>query len=116
MVRFSFPLLAAVWGLPLAASACDDDTMTSGRASGRHDARHRRQRGPRGIASGEQEQGIGQVNRAIGAIDDATRQDAALVEEATAAASAMQEQAEQLQRLVASFVLAAPPAAAMITM
>jgi methyl-accepting chemotaxis protein len=34
------------------------------------------------------------------------------VEEATAAASAMQDQAEQLQRLVASFVLAAPPAAA----
>jgi len=64
------------------------------------------------IASGEQEQGIGQVNRAIGEIDGATQQNAALVEEATAAASAMQEQAEQLQRLVASFVLDAAPAAA----
>jgi methyl-accepting chemotaxis protein len=63
------------------------------------------------IASGEQEQGIGQVNRAIGEIDAATQQNAALVEEATAAASAMQEQAEQLQRLVASFVLDAAPAA-----
>jgi methyl-accepting chemotaxis protein len=64
------------------------------------------------IASGEQEQGIGQVNRAIVEIDGATQQNAALVEEATAAASAMQEQAEQLQRLVASFVLDAAPAAA----
>jgi methyl-accepting chemotaxis protein len=64
------------------------------------------------IASGEQEQGIGQVNRAIGEIDGATQQNAALVEEATAAASAMQEQAELLQRLVASFVLDAAPAAA----
>ncbi|PQO97448.1 methyl-accepting chemotaxis protein [Massilia phosphatilytica] len=61
------------------------------------------------IASGEQEQGIGQVNRAIVEIDGATQQNAALVEEATAAASAMQEQAEQLRRLVASFVLDAAP-------
>ncbi|WP_162251960.1 methyl-accepting chemotaxis protein [Massilia sp. Root335] len=64
-------------------------------------------------ASREQEEGIGQVNRSIGEIDGATQQNAALVEQATAAAGAMQQQAEQLQRLVASFVLDAAPAAAL---
>jgi methyl-accepting chemotaxis protein len=58
-------------------------------------------------ASREQEEGIGQVNRAIVEIDSATQQNAALVEEASAAASAMQQQAEQLRRLVGSFTLEA---------
>jgi methyl-accepting chemotaxis protein len=58
-------------------------------------------------ASREQEDGIGQVNRAIVEIDSATQQNAALVEEASAAASAMQQQAEQLRRLVGSFTLEA---------
>jgi methyl-accepting chemotaxis protein len=56
-------------------------------------------------ASHEQEDGIGQVNRAIVEIDGATQQNAALVEEASAAAGAMQQQAEQLRRLVGSFTL-----------
>jgi methyl-accepting chemotaxis protein len=56
-------------------------------------------------ASREQEDGIGQVNRAIVEIDSATQQNAALVEEASAAASAMEQQAEQLRRLVGSFTL-----------
>jgi methyl-accepting chemotaxis protein len=63
-------------------------------------------------ASREQEEGIGQVNRAIAEIDGATQQNAALVEEASAAASAMQQQAEQLRRLVGSFTLDAAGAAA----
>jgi methyl-accepting chemotaxis protein len=56
-------------------------------------------------ASREQEDGIAQVNRAIVEIDGATQQNAALVEEASAAAGAMQQQAEQLRRLVGSFTL-----------
>jgi methyl-accepting chemotaxis protein len=58
-------------------------------------------------ASREQEDGIGQVNRAIVEIDSATQQNAALVEEASAAAAAMLQQAEQLRRLVGSFTLEA---------
>jgi methyl-accepting chemotaxis protein len=56
-------------------------------------------------ASREQEDGIEQVNVAVGEIDSATQQNAALVEEASAAASAMQVQAEQLRQLVSTFVL-----------
>jgi methyl-accepting chemotaxis protein len=56
-------------------------------------------------ASREQEDGISQVNRAIVEIDGATQQNAALVEEASAAAAAMQQQAEGLRRLVGSFTL-----------
>jgi methyl-accepting chemotaxis protein len=56
-------------------------------------------------ASREQEDGIGQVNRAIVEIDGATQQNAALVEEASAAAAALEQQAEQLRRLVGSFTL-----------
>jgi methyl-accepting chemotaxis protein len=63
-------------------------------------------------ASREQEEGIGQVNRAIVEIDGATQQNAALVEEASAAASAMEQQAEQLRKLVGSFTLEADVAGA----
>jgi methyl-accepting chemotaxis protein len=62
-------------------------------------------------ASREQEEGIGQVNRAIVEIDGATQQNAALVEEASAAAAAMEQQAEELRRLVGSFTLDAVDAA-----
>jgi methyl-accepting chemotaxis protein len=58
-------------------------------------------------ASREQEDGIGQVNCAIADIDSATQQNAALVEEASAAATAMEQQANQLRRLVGSFTLTA---------
>jgi methyl-accepting chemotaxis protein len=54
-------------------------------------------------ASAEQEHGITQVNAAIGDMDDVTQQNAALVEEAAAAADAMQEQARELAELVGSF-------------
>jgi methyl-accepting chemotaxis protein len=54
-------------------------------------------------ASAEQEHGIELVNVAIGDMDDVTQQNAALVEEAAAAADAMQEQARELAELVGSF-------------
>jgi methyl-accepting chemotaxis protein len=57
-------------------------------------------------ASDEQQQGIEQVNVAITQMDGITQQNAALVEEAAAAAASMQEQAEQLSQLVRTFKLA----------
>jgi methyl-accepting chemotaxis protein len=56
-------------------------------------------------ASREQEVGIDQVNQAIGAIDSATQQNAALVEQAAAAATALQEQAAGLAEAVKVFRL-----------
>ena len=57
-------------------------------------------------ASIEQSQGIEQVNQTITHIDEATQQNAALVEEATAAAHSMEDQAAALVQLVARFRLA----------
>jgi len=54
-------------------------------------------------ASLEQRDGIGQVNSAIGNLDQMTQQNAALVEESTAAATAMREQAQRLEQVVAVF-------------
>jgi methyl-accepting chemotaxis protein len=54
-------------------------------------------------ASEEQRTGIEQVNLAIAQMDQVTQQNAALVEEAAAAADAMQEQAHQLAGLVGTF-------------
>jgi methyl-accepting chemotaxis protein len=63
-------------------------------------------------AGSEQEAGIEQINRAIIEMDGVTQQNAALVEEASAAASAMQQQAVQLAELVSVFkVDATTPAA-----
>jgi len=56
-------------------------------------------------ASGEQSQGIEQVNSAIGQMDEATQQNAALVEEAAAAAETLQDQAVALNQAVAIFKL-----------
>jgi methyl-accepting chemotaxis protein len=56
-------------------------------------------------ASQEQTSGIEQVNRAIGQMDENTQQNATLVEEAGAAASALQKEAENLARLVSIFKL-----------
>jgi methyl-accepting chemotaxis protein len=56
-------------------------------------------------ASQEQTGGIENINRAIGEMDQVTQHNAALVEEASAAAQAMQEQAEQLARAVRLFKL-----------
>ena len=54
-------------------------------------------------ASAEQAQGIEQVGHAITEMDGVTRQNAALVEQAAAAAESMREQAGSLSALVATF-------------
>lgn len=56
-------------------------------------------------ASFEQSKGIEQVNQAITHIDEATQQNAALVEEAAAAAESMLDQAHQLNHAVQHFKL-----------
>jgi methyl-accepting chemotaxis protein len=57
-------------------------------------------------ASAEQSAGIEQVNQAITHMDEGTQQNAALVEEASASARALEQQAEQLVQTVAVFRLA----------
>ena len=57
-------------------------------------------------ASHEQSAGIDQVNNAVMQMDETTQQNAALVEEASAAARAMHEQADELARQVAFFQIA----------
>jgi methyl-accepting chemotaxis protein len=64
-------------------------------------------------ASAEQSTGIGQVNQAIVQMDDATQQNAALVEEAAAATESLQEQAATLVALVGEFKMAKTPEARM---
>jgi methyl-accepting chemotaxis protein len=59
-------------------------------------------------ASQEQLSGIELINEAITQMDQTTQQNAALVEEASAAASTMQEQASQLSGAVGLFKLAHP--------
>jgi methyl-accepting chemotaxis protein len=54
-------------------------------------------------ASEEQSDGISQVNHAVGLMDQVTQQNAALVEEAAAAAKALEVQAETLERAVGVF-------------
>ena len=56
-------------------------------------------------ASSEQTAGIDGIHRAVGEMDHVTQQNAALVEEASAAAQAMQEQAADLARSVRLFKL-----------
>jgi len=57
-------------------------------------------------ATQEQTSGIEQVNQAIAQIDEVTQQNAALVEEASAASQSMQEQAVTLENAVGAFKLA----------
>ncbi|MBC7858784.1 MAG: cache domain-containing protein [Burkholderiaceae bacterium] len=54
-------------------------------------------------ASVEQESGIEQINKAIGEMDAVTQQNAALVEEAAAAAESLQDQAGGLAQVVSVF-------------
>ncbi|WP_330920150.1 methyl-accepting chemotaxis protein [Duganella sp.] len=54
-------------------------------------------------ASQEQSNGIEQINTAVTQMDDVTQQNAALVEEAAAAAQAMQEQVNSLNEVVGIF-------------
>ncbi|WP_307729111.1 methyl-accepting chemotaxis protein [Massilia sp. IC2-476] len=57
------------------------------------------------LASREQETGIEQINGAVGEMDTVTQQNAALVEEAAAAAQSLQEQAARLAEAVSVFRL-----------
>ena len=70
-------------------------------------------------ASKEQTDGIEQVNQAIAQMDEVTQQNAALVEEAAAAAASLQDQAVSLSHVVSVFKLgdghiAPAPAAAQV--
>jgi len=56
-------------------------------------------------AMGEQSAGIDQINQAVHGMDQATQQNAALVEESTAASAVLNEQAHHLSRTVSVFRL-----------
>jgi methyl-accepting chemotaxis protein-1 (serine sensor receptor) len=60
-------------------------------------------------ATEEQSKGIDQINTAITNMDSVTQQNAALVEESTAAAKSVKQQAQELRRLVAFFHLEGAP-------
>ncbi|MCW5301007.1 hypothetical protein DXT88_22795, partial [Herbaspirillum lusitanum] len=56
-------------------------------------------------ASQEQSAGIGEVGQAITQMDESTQQNAALVEQAAAAAQSLQDQAGRLAKVVSVFKL-----------
>lgn len=56
-------------------------------------------------ASQEQSDGIEQVSQAVGQMDEVTQQNAALVQQASAAAASLEEQASRLEEAVAVFKL-----------
>ncbi|PHV33657.1 methyl-accepting chemotaxis protein [Janthinobacterium sp. BJB312] len=62
-------------------------------------------------ASAEQASGITEVNQAVTQMDDVTQQNAALVEQAAAAAASLQDQAVKLSAAVSVFTLDQRPAA-----
>lgn len=62
-------------------------------------------------ASQEQSLGIDQINRAVAQMDQVTQQNAALVEQAAAAAGSLEEQASSLAHAVAEFKVSASGAA-----
>jgi methyl-accepting chemotaxis protein len=62
-------------------------------------------------AASEQSTGLGQVNGAVSSLDQVTQQNAALVEQSTAAAESLKEQAERLGEVVRRFALAGAAAA-----
>ncbi|MGF1644290.1 MAG: methyl-accepting chemotaxis protein, partial [Thiotrichales bacterium] len=57
-------------------------------------------------ASGEQRDGLAQINVAVHQMDRTTQQNAAMVEQAAAAAASLEEQADALTQAVAEFKLA----------
>jgi len=57
------------------------------------------------LSTGEQSRGIEQINQAVAQMDTVTQQNAALVEEASAAAQSLQEQSKVLEETVAVFKL-----------
>ncbi|WP_039056488.1 methyl-accepting chemotaxis protein [Enterobacter sp. Bisph1] len=56
-------------------------------------------------ASDEQSRGIDQIGKAVTELDSTTQQNAALVQESSAASSSLEQQAEQLSQLVSIFKL-----------
>ncbi|MBL8323777.1 MAG: nitrate- and nitrite sensing domain-containing protein [Rubrivivax sp.] len=62
-------------------------------------------------ASAEQSTGVSQVGQAVNHLDQGTQQNAALVEQSTAAAESLRQQAQQLVQTVAVFKLPQPAAA-----
>jgi len=54
-------------------------------------------------AAREQTEGLGQVNVAVGQLDEMTQQNAALVEQSAAAAESLKQQADRLSQAVAVF-------------
>jgi methyl-accepting chemotaxis protein len=62
-------------------------------------------------AAVEQSQGIGEINGAVGQLDQMTQQNAALVQQSTAAADSLQAQAHRLSEVVSAFRLQAAAAA-----
>jgi hypothetical protein len=67
-------------------------------------------------ASNEQSQGVSQVGDAVTQMDQATQQNAALVEEMAAAASSLKSQAQELVQTVAVFKLGVGDATHSVTM
>ncbi|RYF27345.1 MAG: HAMP domain-containing protein [Comamonadaceae bacterium] len=63
-------------------------------------------------SSTEQRDGIAQVNQAVANLDQMTQQNAALVEESSAAATAMRDQAQRLSQVVSVFNVGAAVAVA----
>ena len=66
-------------------------------------------------ASAEQSAGIEQVNSAIGRMDEATRQNATLVEQATAAAASLNEEAAALAEVVSVFKMEQQPVRSVVS-
>lgn len=60
-------------------------------------------------ASGEQTDGIAQINQAIAQLDEVTQQNAALVEQSASAAQSMRDKAAALSQRVAVFKLGDDP-------
>ncbi|MEM5389620.1 methyl-accepting chemotaxis protein [Paraburkholderia phymatum] len=58
------------------------------------------------VAANEQSDGVGQVNRAVAQLDEVTQQNAALVEQSSAAADFLREQSSNLAGVVGEFRLA----------
>jgi methyl-accepting chemotaxis protein len=56
-------------------------------------------------ASGEQTTGLDQVSQAVASLDHVTQQNAALVEQSSAAAESLRQQAAELERVVGQFKL-----------
>ncbi|WP_164999556.1 hypothetical protein [Salinicola tamaricis] len=56
-------------------------------------------------ATGEQSQGIGQVNLAVAELDSVTQQNAAMVPQTAAAAASLQQESQRLAETVGAFTL-----------